>query len=173
MADLAGQHRNLASVMGVVGDQIADKSSDIRLRPLTRPSSFERAADDDAESISAWLPVPECLFRSDESRDSDCGGISSAFAAFFSHIARTSAYARRKWRRWCDPCRRAASPCPGRIRKIGDQDAVVSMRVVGVESVEQGVRGICFPVRLFNWRSDLVVCGRSASSTLQSNLAGI
>ena len=46
MANLAGQHRDLSSVVGVVSDQIADKSSDIGTKAFDTAIGFEGAADD-------------------------------------------------------------------------------------------------------------------------------
>ena len=65
MANLAGDHRDLASVVGVVGDQIADKSSDIRTKAFDTAIGFEGAADDDAESMAAGFQRVQGLFRSD------------------------------------------------------------------------------------------------------------
>ena len=55
MSNLAGQHRDLSSVVGVVSDQIADKSSDVGTKALIRPSVSRASADHVAESMAARL----------------------------------------------------------------------------------------------------------------------
>src|SRR5258708_14650903 len=64
MADLPRQHGDLATVMGIVRNQITDKSSHIWTEILYATVSRERVADHRAHSRAAFLQCPQSLGRS-------------------------------------------------------------------------------------------------------------
>lgn len=53
MAELPGQHRDLAAVVGIVGNQIAEKTRDIGAKSLHPLIAGQGTAKDHAQSVTA------------------------------------------------------------------------------------------------------------------------
>ena len=65
MAHLAGQHRDLSPVMGVVSDQVSEKPSDIWMKAFDTAIGLESARHDIVQCLAALVERSHGLLRSD------------------------------------------------------------------------------------------------------------
>ena len=63
MADLAGKHRDLTSMVGIVSDQVAEKAGNIRAEVLDSSVTGQSLADQCAERLPALFQPARCLGR--------------------------------------------------------------------------------------------------------------
>ena len=65
MADLPGEHRNLAAMVGIVRNQVANESGDIGTEILDAAVGGQRVADHRAQRRAAFLKRGQSPRRSD------------------------------------------------------------------------------------------------------------
>ena len=87
MAQLASEHGDLSAMMRIVGDEIADKSSNVRAEAFDFAVRREGSANNDTQRVAAALQAFRACAGVKVARSS-WSGISSALAAF-NHITRT------------------------------------------------------------------------------------
>ena len=137
MSNLPSKHRDLSSVVCIVGDQVSEKGSDIRSEPLDSPIGFQSSLQDCAESGATLLQALLRLDRRHRVPVKLIGNVAALCGSFQPHNAHVVdvGYDRSD----LAPFALGRFGTPSLGRKIVDH--VMINPIVDIESIEQRIGG--------------------------------